>query len=171
MRCYDSEGPRPRDASLHSPSGTRNLLRRRAQKACCRPKSYLGVPLKTSTPGGIDSKARAGSASNVTFSSDFGTCSTGYRTSSRRNHSEALMARSTIDRRDNGRYRVRYVGPDEKWKSKTFDRKIEAERWLRHQLSSIDRGELIDPAMTVWRAGRPLAPHHRRPTSQDESQL
>ncbi len=57
------------------------------------------------------------------------------------------MARSTIDRRENGRYRARYVGPDKRWKSKTFDRKIDAERWLRHQLSTIDRGEWIDPAL------------------------
>jgi integrase len=57
------------------------------------------------------------------------------------------MARSTIDRRENGRYRARYVGPDKRWKSKTFDRKIDAERWLRHQLSTVDRGEWIDPAL------------------------
>lgn len=57
------------------------------------------------------------------------------------------MARSTIDRRENGRYRARYVGPDKRWRSKTFDRKIDAERWLRHQLSSVDRGEWIDPAL------------------------
>ena len=57
------------------------------------------------------------------------------------------MARSTIDRRDNGRYRARYMGPDRKWKSKTFDRKIDAERWLRHQLTSIDKGEWVDPAL------------------------
>jgi len=63
------------------------------------------------------------------------------------------MARSTIDRRDNGRYRARYVGPDKRWKSKTFDRKIDAERWLRHQLSSIDRGEWIDPALRRTRFG------------------
>lgn len=57
------------------------------------------------------------------------------------------MARSTIDRRENGRYRARYVGPDKRWKSKTFDRKVDAERWLRHQLTTIDRGEWIDPAL------------------------
>lgn len=57
------------------------------------------------------------------------------------------MARTSIDRRDNGRYRARYVGPDRKWKSKTFDRKVDAQRWLRHQLSTIDRGEWIDPAL------------------------
>lgn len=61
------------------------------------------------------------------------------------------MARSTIDRRANGRYRARYVGPDKRWKSKTFDRKIDAERWLRHQLSSVDRGEWIDPALRQTR--------------------
>ena len=55
------------------------------------------------------------------------------------------MTRSTVDRRDNGRYRARYFAPDRRWKSKTFDRKIDAERWLRYQLSLIDRGEWIDP--------------------------
>jgi integrase len=57
------------------------------------------------------------------------------------------MARSTIDRRNNGRYRARYVGPDKRWKSKTFDRKIDADRWVRHQLSSVDQGEWIDPVL------------------------
>jgi len=57
------------------------------------------------------------------------------------------LARSSIDRRDNGRYRARYFAPDRRWKSKTFDRRVDAERWLRSQLSSIDRGEWIDPIL------------------------
>lgn len=57
------------------------------------------------------------------------------------------MARSTIDRRDNSRYRARYQGPDRRWRSKTFDRKVDAERWLRHQLSTLDRGEWLDPRL------------------------
>ena len=57
------------------------------------------------------------------------------------------MARSSIDRRDSGRYRARYFAPDGRWKSKTFDRKVDAQRWLRSQLSSIDRGEWLDPVL------------------------
>ena len=57
------------------------------------------------------------------------------------------MTRSTIDRRDNGRYRARYLGPDNRWRSKTFDRKLDAERWLRTSLATLDRGEWIDPVM------------------------
>lgn len=55
------------------------------------------------------------------------------------------MARSTIDRRPNGRYRARYVGPDRRWHSKTFDRKVDADRWLRDRLASLDRGDWLNP--------------------------
>lgn len=59
------------------------------------------------------------------------------------------MARTTIDRRENGRYRARYQGPDRKWRSRTFDRRIDAQRWLNNELVKVDRGEWVDP-----RAGR-----------------
>ena len=59
------------------------------------------------------------------------------------------MARTTIDRRGNGRYRARYQGPDRTWRSRTFDRRIDAQRWLSNELVKIDRGEWVDP-----RAGR-----------------
>jgi integrase len=59
------------------------------------------------------------------------------------------MARTSIDRRDNGRYRARYFGPDLRWRSKTFDRRIDAQRWLTNELTKLDRGQWIDP-----RAGR-----------------
>lgn len=61
------------------------------------------------------------------------------------------MARTTIDRRENGRYRARYQGPDRKWRSRTFDRRIDAQRWLSNELVKLDRGEWVDP-----RAGRAL---------------
>lgn len=61
------------------------------------------------------------------------------------------MARTTIDRRDNGRYRARYWGPDRRWRSRTFDRRIDAQRWLNNELVKLDRGEWVDP-----RAGRVL---------------
>ncbi len=61
------------------------------------------------------------------------------------------MARTTIDRRENGRYRARYQGPDRRWRSRTFDRRIDAQRWLSNELVKLDRGEWVDP-----RAGRAL---------------
>lgn len=61
------------------------------------------------------------------------------------------MARTTIDRRENGRYRARYQGPDRRWRSRTFDRRIDAQRWLNNELVKLDRGEWVDP-----RAGRTL---------------
>jgi integrase len=64
---------------------------------------------------------------------------------------ESVMARTTIDRRDNGRYRARYQGPDRRWRSRTFDRRIDAQRWLNNELVKLDRGEWVDP-----RAGRVL---------------
>ena len=61
------------------------------------------------------------------------------------------MARTAIDRRDNGRYRARYRAPDRRWRSKTFDRRIDAQRWLNGELVKLDRGEWVDP-----RAGQAL---------------
>ncbi len=55
------------------------------------------------------------------------------------------MARGAIDRRENGRYRARYEGPDARWHSRTFDRKIDAEKWLTDQLAKANRGQWIDP--------------------------
>jgi integrase len=59
------------------------------------------------------------------------------------------MAGTTIDRRGNGRYRARYEGLDRRWRSRTFDRKVDAQRWLNNELAKLDRGEWVDP-----RAGR-----------------
>ena len=59
------------------------------------------------------------------------------------------MAATAIDRRDNGRYRARYEGLDHRWRSRTFDRKVDAQRWLSNELAKLDRGEWVDP-----RAGR-----------------
>jgi integrase len=43
-------------------------------------------------------------------------------------------------------WRAAYVGPDRRKRSKTFQRKVDAERWLRDQLAVIDRGQWVDPA-------------------------
>ena len=55
------------------------------------------------------------------------------------------MARGAIDRRENGRYRARYQGPDRRWHSRTFDRKTDAERWLTDQLTKSNHGQWVDP--------------------------
>ena len=59
------------------------------------------------------------------------------------------MARTTIDQRENGRYRARCQGLDQRWRSRTFDRRLDAQRWLTNELAKLDRGEWVDP-----RAGR-----------------
>ncbi|MBK5266261.1 MAG: site-specific integrase, partial [Acidimicrobiia bacterium] len=42
-------------------------------------------------------------------------------------------------------WRARYRGPDGRFHSRSFDRKIDAERWLRGALTKVDRGEWVDP--------------------------
>ncbi len=73
------------------------------------------------------------------------------------------MSRTSIDRRSNGRYRARYQGPDRRWRSRTFDRRIDAQRWLSYELVKLDRGEWVDPragqvlfesVADSWMAGR-----------------
>ncbi len=44
-------------------------------------------------------------------------------------------------------WRARYYGLDGRERSKSFDRKIDAERWLSAQLVKLDRGEWVDPAL------------------------
>ena len=52
----------------------------------------------------------------------------------------------TLRQQPNGRWRAGYTDPNRKWKYATKNTKVEAERWLRDQLVSIDRGEWIDRA-------------------------
>lgn len=42
-------------------------------------------------------------------------------------------------------WRARYRAPDGRQRSRSFRRKIDAERWLRDQLAAIDRGAWVDP--------------------------
>lgn len=51
----------------------------------------------------------------------------------------------SINRRGD-RWRARYYGPDGRERNKTFDRKIDAQRWLADQKARMSRGEWIDPA-------------------------
>jgi integrase len=47
-----------------------------------------------------------------------------------------------------GRWKARYRSSDGRTRSRTFDRKSDAERWLRAELGRRDRGEWVDPAMS-----------------------
>jgi hypothetical protein len=44
------------------------------------------------------------------------------------------------------RWRARYRGPDGRERSKTFDRRVDADRWLAGVSFAIARGEWTDPA-------------------------
>jgi integrase len=46
----------------------------------------------------------------------------------------------------NGRWQAAYRGPDRRERTKTFDRKVDAERWLDVNGADIARGAWVDPA-------------------------
>ena len=46
-----------------------------------------------------------------------------------------------------GRFRARHRGPDGKERSRTFDRKVDAERWLTTQSADVLRGQWTDPTL------------------------
>lgn len=51
-----------------------------------------------------------------------------------------------VQKRPDGRWRARYRGPDRRERSKHFDRKIDAERWLASIETAKSSGQWIDPA-------------------------
>ncbi len=68
------------------------------------------------------------------------------------------------------RWRARYRGPDGRIRSRSFDRKVDADRWLVARLGSIDRGEWIAPeagniplaeAAADWLSGLDIKPKTR----------
>lgn len=52
---------------------------------------------------------------------------------------------SVRKRADTGRWQARHRGPDGKERAKDFDRKVDADRWVREQAARVDRGEWTDP--------------------------
>jgi integrase len=50
-------------------------------------------------------------------------------------------------------WRARYRGPDGRQHSKSFKRKVDAERWLRAEEGRADRGEWVDPSAGAVRYG------------------
>ena len=72
--------------------------------------------------------------------------------------------------RNGRRWRARYRGLDGRIRSRSFDRKLDADRWLIARLGSIDRGDWIAPeagdvpfteAATPWLAGLDIKPKTR----------
>jgi integrase len=62
---------------------------------------------------------------------------------------------SSIDRRPNGRWRARYRDPNGRSRSRTFDRKVDARRFLERTGTAIQRGEWRDTqrqriTFSVW---------------------
>jgi integrase len=54
-----------------------------------------------------------------------------------------------VERRDKGRYRARYRGPDGRERSRTFTRRTDADRWLASVETAIAQGEWLDPARSA----------------------
>lgn len=50
-----------------------------------------------------------------------------------------------IRKLESGRYQARYRTPDGRTRSKSWDRRVDAKRWLRQELARIDAGEWVDP--------------------------
>ena len=52
-----------------------------------------------------------------------------------------------VEKRGQGKWRARYRGPDGRERSKTFDRRTDADRWLASIEVSKARGEWVDPSL------------------------
>lgn len=58
-----------------------------------------------------------------------------------------------IEKRGAGRWRARYRGPDGRERSKTFERRIDSERWLRARETAVGDGSWTDPARGALTVG------------------
>lgn len=82
-----------------------------------------------------------------------------------------------VEKRGSGRWRARYRGPNNRERSRTFSRRIDAERWLTSVEHAKLSGAYIDPAMARVTFGRWaeewLATPGKRPSAwaRDESIL
>ena len=59
-----------------------------------------------------------------------------------------------VQKRGPSRWRARYRGPDGRERSKTFERRSDAERWVASMQMSKARGEWVDPALGRCTFGR-----------------
>lgn len=55
------------------------------------------------------------------------------------------MSSGNVAKRPDGRWRARHRGPDGRERARHFDRKADADRWLRGEQAKADRGEWTDP--------------------------
>nr|QEO74221.1 hypothetical protein [uncultured bacterium] len=62
-----------------------------------------------------------------------------------RKNEESAVAH--VQKRGPSRWRARYRGPDGRERSKTFERRSDAERWVASMQVSKARGEWVDPAL------------------------
>ena len=69
----------------------------------------------------------------------------------------------SIKKRPNGRWRVRYRGPDGRERAKDFGRRVDAEQFLHSTEADTIRGAWVDPALgrttfgsyaTTWQAAQ-----------------
>jgi hypothetical protein len=76
----------------------------------------------------------------------------------------------SVNKRDDGRYLVRYRDADKKEHVKTFDKKKDADAWLDNVTASLVRGDYIDPtagrvALKVYAEAWRVAQVHRPTTA------
>lgn len=62
-----------------------------------------------------------------------------------------------VEKRGDKRWRARYRGPDGRERSKTFARKLDADRWLDTVRGDLARGDWIDPALAQRTTVRSVA--------------
>ena len=83
----------------------------------------------------------------------------GYDHQNRHRPAGGILMAGWVRRAASGRYQARYRTPGGPTRSKTFDRRKDAEKWLRRELAPIDRGDWIDPAAgTLTVANVPTGP-------------
>ena len=80
-----------------------------------------------------------------------------------------------IEKRGPGRWRARYRGPDNRERSRTFERRVDAQKWLDGVRGDLARGDYIDPAEARrvtfseyaerWAASQPWRPSTRDTTA------
>ena len=76
-----------------------------------------------------------------------------------------------VEKRAPGRWRARYRGPDGRERSKTFGRRVDAEKWIVTQSADLVRGDWIDPQLgrmtfAAWTGKWSMGLVGQRPTTR-----
>ena len=88
----------------------------------------------------------------------------------------SASAMSHVERRDKDRWRARYIGPDGRERSRTFTRKVDAERFLATVDADIVRGDWVDPSrgrktLGDWAAEYERSRVHLQPTTRAQREV